>query len=94
MAKVNRKPEKSKTVMEQPTSSTKQLSSRVKGRKKKNPCQPRYRSGGKVKKLLRDIKKVLHGSSRKKSSCTSTTIPKKVKRVKRSKKFRPLAKIE
>ncbi|KAL2768060.1 uncharacterized protein WCI35_023682 [Daubentonia madagascariensis] len=95
MAKVTRKPEEPSRVMEQPTPSTKQLTPSTKGRKKrKNPCQPRSRSGSKVKKIQRGIKRLLHGSSRKKSSHTSTTIPRKVKRVKKSKKFRPLAKIE
>ncbi|XP_054573329.1 spermatid nuclear transition protein 3 [Eptesicus fuscus] len=93
MAKVSRKPEERRKVMEQATPSTKQTTSITKRRKKrKNPHQSRSRDGGKVKKIQRGIKRLLHGSSRKKSSCTSTEIPRKVKRVKRAKKFRPLTK--
>ncbi|XP_045436346.1 spermatid nuclear transition protein 3 [Pipistrellus kuhlii] len=93
MAKVARKPEERRKVMEQATASTKQTTSTTKRRKKrKNPYQPRSRDGGKVKKIQREIKRLLHGSSRKKSSCTSIEIPRKVKRVKRAKKFRPLTK--
>ncbi|XP_075855610.1 spermatid nuclear transition protein 3 [Microcebus murinus] len=95
MAKVTRKQEEPNRIMEQPTVSTKQLTPSTKGKKKrKNTCQPRSRSGNKVKKIQRRIKRLLHGSSRKKSSRTSTAIPRKVKRVKKSKKFRPLATIE
>ncbi|XP_069319934.1 uncharacterized protein CXorf51A [Eulemur rufifrons] len=95
MAKVTRKPEEPNRVIEQPTTSTKQLPQSTKGKKKrKNPCQTRSRSGSKVKKIQRGIKRLLHGSSRKKSSRTSTAIPRNLKRVKKSKKFWPLAKIE
>nr|XP_045239868.1 spermatid nuclear transition protein 3-like [Macaca fascicularis] len=95
MAKVTRKLKESSKVVEQSNPSTKQLISSTKGKNKtKKSCQPRARNGGKVKKIQRAIKRLLHGSSRKKSSSTSTEIPQKVKRVKRAKKFQPLAKIE
>uniref|UniRef100_A0A8I5TI62 Uncharacterized protein n=1 Tax=Pongo abelii TaxID=9601 RepID=A0A8I5TI62_PONAB len=93
MAKVTRKLKGSSKVMEQSNPSTKQLISSKGKNKMKKSCQSRARKGGKVKKIQREIKRLLHGSSRKKSSGTSTEIP-KVKRVKRAKKFRPLAKIE
>ncbi|XP_059536102.1 spermatid nuclear transition protein 3 [Myotis daubentonii] len=93
MAKVTRKPDKRRKVMEQATPSTKKTTTKRR-KKKKNPYQPRSRYGGKVKKIQRRIKRLLHGRSRKTSSCTSTEIPRKVKRVKRAKKFRPLTKSE
>uniref|UniRef100_A0A671DI56 Uncharacterized protein n=1 Tax=Rhinolophus ferrumequinum TaxID=59479 RepID=A0A671DI56_RHIFE len=83
--KVTRKPEKPRRDMKKPTSSKKQR------KKSKNPCQRKSRDGGKVKKIQREIKRLLHGSPRKKSSRESK-IPKKVKRVKRAKKFHPLTK--
>ncbi|XP_053435630.1 spermatid nuclear transition protein 3 [Nycticebus coucang] len=94
MTKVTRKPEESSRVVKQLFPNKKRLTLGTKGRKKRrNPYQPKPRSGGKVKKMQRGIKRLLHGSSRKKSSTTSTAIPRKVKRVKKSKKFRPLAKM-
>uniref|UniRef100_A0A7N5J8S0 Uncharacterized protein n=1 Tax=Ailuropoda melanoleuca TaxID=9646 RepID=A0A7N5J8S0_AILME len=92
MIKVTRKPEKAGTVMEQPTLSTKQLTSSSKRKKRKNRSRPRPICSDKVKKMQRGMKRLLHGSSRKKSSRSSTRIPRKVKRVKKAKKFRPLAK--
>ncbi|XP_066213475.1 spermatid nuclear transition protein 3 [Saccopteryx leptura] len=88
MAKVTRKQKESSKIMKKSTSITKQRKQR------KNPYQSRSRDGGKVKKIQRRIKRLLHGRSRKKSSRTSTKNPKKVKRIKRAKKFRPLTKIE
>ncbi|XP_073083652.1 spermatid nuclear transition protein 3 [Manis javanica] len=76
------------TVMEQSTPSTKQLTSSTKGRtKRKNPCQHRSRCGGQVKKIQKGIKRLLHGSARKKFYCIHATIPRKAKRVERAKKF-------
>ncbi|XP_077920407.1 uncharacterized protein LOC144380460 [Halichoerus grypus] len=94
MTKVTRKPEKASTVMEQPTLSTKQLTPSTKRKKRKSQCRPRSIGSGKVKKMQRGIKRLLHTSSRKKSSRSSTKSPRKVKRVKKAKKFRPLANIE
>uniref|UniRef100_A0A8I4A3B3 Uncharacterized protein n=1 Tax=Callithrix jacchus TaxID=9483 RepID=A0A8I4A3B3_CALJA len=93
MAKVTRKLKGCSKVVEQPNSSTKKLISSKKGKKRKNSSHPGARNGGKVRKIQRAIKRLLHGSSGKKSSSTITEIPEKVK-VKKAKKFWQLAKIE
>uniref|UniRef100_A0A8C8WUU5 Uncharacterized protein n=1 Tax=Panthera leo TaxID=9689 RepID=A0A8C8WUU5_PANLE len=93
-AKVTRKPEGASTVMKQPTLSTRQLTPNTKTKKRKNHYQPRSTGTGKVNKMQRGIKRLLCGKSRKRSSHISTTIPRKVKRVKKAKKFRPFTKIE
>ncbi|XP_054106932.1 LOW QUALITY PROTEIN: uncharacterized protein LOC128930627 [Callithrix jacchus] len=79
MAKVTRKLKGCSKVVEQPNSSTKKLISSKKGKKRKNSSHPGARNGGKVRKIQRAIKRLLHGSSGKKSSSTITEIPEKVK---------------
>ncbi|XP_010615152.1 spermatid nuclear transition protein 3-like [Fukomys damarensis] len=94
MAKVTRKPVKRRRVMEQSIPKTKQLRRNAKGKKRKNPYKSMPRNENKVKEIQRQIKRLLHERSRKKSFRTSTAIPGKVKRVKKAKKFRPLAKLK
>ncbi|XP_045140871.1 uncharacterized protein LOC123521068 [Echinops telfairi] len=89
MSKLAREPDGPNAVSQQPTSSP-----TTKGKKKtKTSCRPKSPSSNKVKKVQRRIKRLLHGSSRKKSSQrSSTAVSSKVKRLKRAKKLRPLAK--
>uniref|UniRef100_A0A8C0SP31 Uncharacterized protein n=2 Tax=Canis lupus familiaris TaxID=9615 RepID=A0A8C0SP31_CANLF len=95
MARVTRKPVETTAVMHQPTLRAKQLTPRAKTKKtRKSDCRPKSVDSSKAKKIQKGIKGLLHGNSKKKSSHTSTTIPRKVKRVKKAKKFRPLTKMD
>ncbi|XP_046529668.1 spermatid nuclear transition protein 3 [Equus quagga] len=106
MGKVTRKPEEPSTVMEQPPPSTKgkkkknlcQPSSRGDGNRYlllpiQCPSEITLLPF-QVKKIQRGIKRLLHGSSRKKSSSTITTISRKVKIVRKAKKFQLLTQSE